>query len=129
MTAAPKERTIGLVQFLVIIAVAVVVFLAWDFGHRMLDTMHLAQLDTQAGQQLSQLEEINQQLQQRKKDVSTDTFVEDYARENWKWTRPGETLFVPVATPVPPVPSAPVAAPPPPSKPWLQELLDKIFGP
>ncbi len=130
MTASPKERTIGLAQFLLIIAVVLFIFLAWDFGRRMLDTMQLAQRDAQAGQQLQQLEQTHADLAQQKKDVSTDTFAEDYAREKWHWTREGETLFVPLATPVPtPTPVPTVQPPAPPPKSFWQELLDKLYGP
>ncbi len=128
MNAPPKERTIGLAQFLAIIVVAVLVFLAWDFGRRVLDTVDLAQQDSQATIQLQNLEQINAQLAQTKADVTTSAYAERYARENWHWTREGETLFVPLATPVPtPTPVPTVVPPTPAPKPFWQEFLNWLY--
>jgi hypothetical protein len=130
MTAPPKERAIGLVQFLAIIAVAVVIFIAWDFGQRVLQTMRLAELDAQAGQELHAQEKIHADLQKLKDYVGTDAYVEQYAREKWHWQGSNETLFVPIATPVPtPTPVPTVVPPTPAPKSFWQDLLDKIYGP
>ncbi len=128
MTLPPKERTIGLAQFLAIIIVAVLVFLAWDFGRRVLDAMTLAEQDLAAGQQVERLEQIHAQLVQTKTDVSTNVYAERYARENWHWTREGETLFVPLATPAPtPTPIPTIAPPAPGPKPFWRQLLDWLY--
>lgn len=130
MTSSPKERTIGLAQFLAIIIAVVLVFVAWDFGRRVLDTMALAEKDTRAGQQMQNLEQIHTQLVQTKSDVTTDAFAERYARENWHWTREGETLFVPLATPVAtPTPVPTVASPASDPKPFWGEFLDRLYEP
>ncbi len=128
MTTSPKERTIGLAQFLAIIIVAVLVFLAWDFGRRVVDMMNLADQDSRAGQQVENLEEIHARLVQTKTDVSTSAYAERYARENWHWTREGETLFVPLATPAPTRTPIPTVAPPAPEpKPFWREFLDWLY--
>ncbi len=128
MMAPPKERTIGLAQFLAIIIVVVLVFLAWDFGRRVVEMMNLADDDARAGQQVENLEQIHTGLVQTKTDVSTDAYAERYARENWHWTREGETLFVPLATPAAtPTPVPTVAPPAPVSKPFWREFLDWLY--
>ncbi len=128
MTAPPKERTIGLAQFLAIIIVVVLLFLAWDFGRRVVEMMNLADEDARAGQQVENLEALHARLVQTKSDVSTDAYAERYARENWHWTREGETLFVPLATPAPtPTPIPTVAPPAPDSRPFWREFLDWLY--
>ncbi len=128
MTPPHKERTIGLAQFIAIIAAAVLVFLAWDFGRRVWVTMDLASRDARAGDQVQNLEKIHAQLEQTKAEVSTDAFVERYARENWHWTRDGETLFVPLATPVPTPTPVPIVAPPATeSRPIWRQIIDWLY--
>ncbi len=129
-----KEHTIGLAQFLTISAVALVVFIGWDFGHRVLATMDLLQQDSQAEARLESATQINQQLHQLQNRVTTDAWVEWYARNKWHWTRPDEVLVVPiapVASPQPAAPPPPVPTPPP--KTWWQQLvdpvIDAVFGP
>lgn len=129
--SAKKERSLGFVQLLAIIVIAVAVFLAWDFGRRLLETMTLSQGDATADQQLREEEQVHAQLTQLKQDVSTDDWVERYVRSKWHWTRDNETIFVPVATPAAaatPAPTHPTAPPPPPKAFW-EDWLETLFGP
>ncbi len=131
---ATREHSFGLVQFLAISAIAVVVFIAWDFGHRVAETMSLVQSDAQAEQRLKAAQEVNAQLKDLKGRVTTDVYAEQYARNKLHWTRPDETLFVSIATPVPQQAAPPPqAAPAPPARPawreWLDLLINALFGP
>jgi cell division protein FtsB len=131
VSTSNKERSLGFVQLLAIIVIAVAVFLAWDFGRRLLDTMKLAQADAAAEQQLRQEEQTNSELTQLKQDVSTDDWVERYVRSKWHWTKDNETIFVPEVTPVPeaiPTPARPPAPTPPPKAFW-EYWLEALFGP
>ncbi len=131
----PRERTIGPGQFLIIIVVGAIVILGWDLGHRILATMDLLQQDSQADSRLHVLEQQNQDLTQLKNQVGSDAWVEGRVRNEWHWTRDGETIFVPAATPVAAPSPAPASASPPPlpAKPgwqqWLDSLINAIFGP
>ncbi len=132
--AAIKERSIGLPQFLMIIAVAVVVFLGWDFGRRVLDTMDLLQRDAQAQVRLDAATQVNSQLKDVKGQVMTDDWVERYARNKWHWDREGEVVVVPIGPSAGAAKPAPAPTPPPPpAKPgwqqWLDSLINAIFGP
>ncbi len=130
MASSSKERSIGLVQFLAIIAVVVGVFIAWDFGRRVLDGMRLAELDARADQELRMEQQTHDNLQQLQSYVQTDAYAEQYAREKWHWQGENETEFIPIATPVPTATPRPKAVPPTPApKSFWQELLDKIYGP
>jgi hypothetical protein len=131
MASSSKERHLGFAQFLAIIVAAVVIFLAWDFGRRVVETMQLAQADTAADLRLRQEEQTHAQLTQLKTDISTDDWAERYARLKWHWTRDNETIFVAAATPVPapsPAPAVPAAVPPAP-KPFWENWLEALFGP
>jgi hypothetical protein len=131
VTTPNKERSLGFVQLLAIIVVAVALFFAWDFGQRLFETMQLAQDDASADLQLRAEEQTNAQLTQLKQDVSTDDWIERYVRSKWHWTRANETIFVPAATPVPvatPTPARPTAPPPPPKAFW-EYWLEALFGP
>ena len=57
------------------------------------------------------VQDTNAQLKTLKSRVTTDYYIEQYARNKLHWTRPDETLFVSIATPVPSgaAPSAPAA--------------------
>ncbi len=130
MAASPKERSIGLVQFLAIIAAIVFVFLTWDFGRLVLNTKDLAEQDARASQQLLKLEQDHARLEQIKQDVASDAYAERIARETWHWTRENETLFVPLATPAAtPVTPAEAAPPTPAPKPFWQDWLDRLYEP
>ncbi len=132
--AAPKERSIGFAQFLAIIGVAVIVFLGWDFGRRVLTTMNLLDQDAQASVKLQQLEQQNADLTELKSQVTTDAWVERQVRRQWHWVRENEVPFVPIATPVPtPELASPPTTAAPPAKPawqqWLDSLTNALFGP
>src|SRR5262245_35179818 len=123
-----RERTFGISQFITIIVVAVALFLAWDFGRRILDTIQLVQAAQQAATDLQTAQRVNVQLKQLKNDVTTDEWVIKKSRIDLHYARDNETVFVPAATPVPPVPPPP-AIPAPPPRPWWQDWLEAIFGP
>jgi cell division protein DivIC len=130
MSLSTKDRGLGLPQFVLIIILGVGVFLAWDFGRHVFETIQLSQADARADLQLRQAQDTNGKLIALKSDVETDDWVEKYARTNWHWTRENETIFVPAATPVStPAPARAAAPAPPPPKPFWEEWLDALFGP
>ncbi len=130
---APKERSIGLMQFLTISAVFLFGFIGWDFGHRVLSTVDLLQQDAQAQVRLANATRINQQLKDLQTLIRSDSWIEQYVRIKWHWERDGDTMFVPISTPAAPQNTPPPAPPPAPVKPgwrqWLDNLINAIFGP
>jgi cell division protein FtsB len=130
MSAPTRERNIGVVQFLAIIVVAVAVFLAWDFGRRILDTLRLIETENQVERQLRQAQDANAKLKDLKTYVQTDEMVEKTARNELHWTRPNEKIGVPIATPVAtPQPAVVIPPPAPPlPRPFWEDWLDAIFG-
>lgn len=121
-------KTLGLAQFIVILVVAIGLILAWDFGRRILETVQLVQAAQAADQQLLQAQQVNAELKQLKKDVTTDEWVMKKARADLHYARPNETLFIPAATPAAPSAPAPTPAVAPPTRSFWQDILEALFG-
>jgi len=122
-------KSLGLSQFVVIIAIAVALILSWDFSRRILETIQLAQQVQAAERELAQATVVNAKLKQLKQDVTKDEWVEKTARARLHYAQDDETLFIPAATPPAPVAPAPIVLPPPPTRSIWQDILQALFGP
>ena len=122
-------KTLGLVQIVVLVFVASLVILTWDFGRRIVENVQLVQAGQAADVELARVERENAQLLELKRDVITDAWVERIARTMLHYTREWETLFVPIHRTAPVAPPAPVVAVSPPTHPIWQDWLQAIFGP
>ncbi|MBI4675087.1 MAG: septum formation initiator family protein [Chloroflexi bacterium] len=122
-------KTLGLSQFIVIIAIAVALILSWDFSRRILETVQLVQQVQAADRELAQAEAVNAKLRELKQDVTNDEWVEKTARARLHYSKDGETLFIPAATPVAPAAPAPVVVTSPPQRTFWQDILEALFGP
>lgn len=122
-------KTLGLSQFIVIIAIAVALILSWDFSRRILDSIQLVQQVQAAERELAQAEAVNVKLKQLKQDITQDEWVEKTARTRLHYAQDGETLFIPAATPPAPAALAPVVVPLPPTRTLWQDILEALFGP
>lgn len=122
-------KSLGLIQIFVLLVVATLFIMTWDFGRRILENVQLVQAAQAADQELAQVQQANTQLVQLKKDVTTDDWVIKKARVDLHYARANETLFIPAATPPPNSVQAPVVAPAaPPEHPIWQDWLEMIFG-
>lgn len=122
-------KTLGLVQITVLLFVATLFILTWDFGRRIVENVQLIQATQAADVELARVERENAQLQELKRDVITDAWVERIARTMLHYTREWETLFVPIHRVTANAPPAPVTAAPLPRRPVWQDWLEAIFGP
>jgi cell division protein FtsB len=122
-------RSLSLSQFAIIITIAVALIFSWDFGRRILETVQLLQAVQAADQRLAQVEAINAKLETLKSDVTQDAWVEKQARIRLHYTKDGETVFVPVATPPAPPAPAPLVVESPPERTLWQDILEALFGP
>jgi cell division protein FtsB len=124
-------RNLSVSQFFIIIIIAVALIFAWDFGRRIVETVQMVQTLQAADRQLTQLEEAKAKLLTLKQDVTRDDWVEKQARARLHYTKEGETVFIPAATP--PAPAAPasvIAVPVPvPERTIWDDLLEALFGP
>lgn len=121
-------KTLGLAQIIILLVVATLFIMTWDFGRRLLDNVALVQAAQAADLELERVERENELLKQLKRDVITDAWVERIARTMLHYTREWETLFIPIHRPPPPAAPAPVIVTAPPTRPFWQDFLQALFG-
>lgn len=136
-----KDRSLNLPSIILIIAVVLALFFAWDAWTRVLGNLQLTAEDAWLDQQLARAETENKKLVELKTAVQADTWVEKFARTVLHYARPDETLVLPrssapaaaitAPTIVPtPIPSGlDSASAPPQTKSFWIDLLDWLFGP
>ncbi len=125
-------KSLSLTQFIVIIVIAMTLIFAWDFGRRILETVQLVRTLQLADQRLTQVEAANAQLLTLKQDVTSDEWLEKQARVRLRYTKEGETVFIPVAAlPASAVtaPAAPAVNLSPPERTIWDDLVEALFGP
>jgi cell division protein FtsB len=138
MTTIKLKRTrtppVSLAHLVAILIVAFSVFLIVDFGIRAANLFQAHQRAAAVDMQLTQQMQLREKLQQRLEYVQSDAYVEEVARTQLKWSRPGETVVVIVSPP--PAESAvpdsgPQPAPAPVSDPssWLNWWFLFFDGP
>lgn len=120
---------IGLVRPLAISAL-VLLLLVIAFGWILADTQRIIQQDAIAAQQLEQEKNYNATLVARQTEVTTDEYIESYARKHFKYSRQDETLYYPKNTPVPTPTPTPTSTPTPPlNSSFLEKLVEFFYGP
>jgi len=87
------------------------VFFVLAFGGRALEGYRLHRYNATLRAEIRALEEQQDRLRERLEYVQTSEYVEKVAREQYKWTKDGETLVIPIlkqdpAAAVSPTPSA-----------------------
>ena len=109
-------------QWLLIPAVTLALFLIWDFTQRTATLAHLTEMGQQKQQQLAHAQATRIALGEEKKDAQSDERVKKIAR-GWGWVEPGDTLVrtPPTPTAIPVSQTRPVA---PPEKSWLDAFLE-----
>ncbi len=90
-------------QFVFIVLLVLAIYLAIDFSQRISTSMQLAALEKQYAAERLRLEQINRDLNEKKKQVNTAAFVEKYVRENWHWVTDTDTLVLTSAAPADPL--------------------------
>ncbi|MCX7838903.1 MAG: hypothetical protein N2559_05545 [Anaerolineae bacterium] len=117
------------IQTIALFLIIVAAFFLWDFSQRILINLQLWQLEKTYEQQVREEEMRNTELRQLRDYVATDEFVNDYARRNWRWALPNDTVVIPQITPVPTPTPRPTTPTPIPTKTLQQQLFDFFFGP
>ncbi len=77
------------------------VFFALAFGGKALEGYRLQRHNAQIEAQVTALQAETSELNSRLQHVQTDAYVQEVAREQYKWTESGETLIVPQYRPQP----------------------------
>ena len=112
-----------LTHFIAIIVITIALFLAVDFARRTAATYNIKNEAVRTAEEVSAAQARHQALQRRLRYVQSDAYVEEIARTQLKWVRPGEIAVVVMATPQPtPLPAAQAESTPadipPPQSPW-----------
>jgi cell division protein FtsB len=92
-----------------VIGIVVLVLLIWDFNDRMAQLHRLTSEKDLVGAQTTQLVQTNAHLETQIAYATSETAVEEWAREDQRMEKPGDIPVVPLA----PVNSTPVPTPTP----------------
>lgn len=115
-------------RLLRILAIALLLFVGWDFAQRLMLTVRLRQAEEMYDRQIVSAQTTRTALIDQKNLAQTDAFIEAKVRREKHYVRDGETLVIVQATPVAPRPPAPLTVPAP-SDNWLQTLFNVFFAP
>jgi cell division protein FtsB len=115
-------------QLLGIFALAVALFVAWDFSQRVGTLARLRQSEEVLNRRVAAAEATHTALVAQKKRVQGNAAVEEFVRRNWHWARDGDTVVIPQITPAPTPTPAPLSSSSQQTS-WWQGVLDFLFGP
>jgi cell division protein FtsB len=107
-TQSKKKRApqFSLTNFIIVILVTIALFLIVDFGCRAATNYRINNESQRLRDGVADLRARHEMLRKRLEYVQGDAYVEEIARTQLKWTRPGETVVVvvtPAGTPPDPV--------------------------
>jgi hypothetical protein len=93
-----RERRLPLppTDIVTVLVCTAAVFFFLAFGGKALESYRLQRHNAMLLSEIAALEEQKQQLETRLKYVQSPEYVEEVAREQYKWTKPGEKLIVPI---------------------------------
>jgi len=86
-------------QFLAIVVLSIFIFLGVDLGRRVAANYRVQREAEQLSQQVESARQYQAELLARRSYVASDLYVEEVARGELKWAKPGETVMVVLATP------------------------------
>ncbi len=112
--ARPKSRwLITGVQAVAIVVLTIVVFLIVDFGRRTATGYYVSQAEKQLQVDIKTQLQLKKELEERREYISTDAYVEQWAREEGQMVHPGDRPIILVTPDTPStIPSAVPAATP-----------------
>jgi cell division protein FtsB len=86
-------------QFIAIVVITISFFLVVDFARRTASIYRIKSEEIRLEEEVAAVRAQRQDLQDRLNYVQSDAYVEEIARTQLKWARPGETVVVVMATP------------------------------
>ncbi len=92
-----KQKTvikIPIAQFVAIVALTISVFLIVDFGRKAAASYRVQREADQLEQEVAAAERYQAKLLAQRTYVASDLYVEEVARKDLKWTKPGETVVM-----------------------------------
>jgi len=85
---------------IVIFAVSMVILLTVDFGQRAARGYQVRRAEEKLSVQVEALTKAHDALLARLDYVQSDAYIEEVARNELKWSKPGETVVIILATPL-----------------------------
>jgi hypothetical protein len=104
MAIAKKRSSVSAIQFVALIVATIALSLVVDFGRKVALYRHLQLEEARLDQGIEYEENRRDYLEWLREYIQTDSFVESWARREWKMVKAGETSVVPVLTGAPVVP-------------------------
>lgn len=122
-----KKQKTPIAQFVAIIALSISIFLIVDLGRRAAANYRIQREADRLSAEVEVAHQRQARLLARRTYVASDLYVEEVARQELKWAKPGETVIVVLPTPEAAIPHqqpAPLAEPEPlidtPAQAWWQ---------
>ena len=114
-----RERRLPLppTDIVTVLVCTAAVFFVLAFGGKALESYRLQRHNATLRSEIAALEEQKEQLEARLEYVKSPEYVEEVAREQYRWAKPGEKLMIPIfqRTPV-------VAVTPTPDQPTIEPV-------
>jgi len=88
-----------LAQFVAILALTISIFLIVDLGRRAAANYRIQREAERLGQEVKAARQYQDNLLAQRTYAASDLYVEEVARKELKWVRPGETVVVVMPTP------------------------------
>ncbi|MCR4408391.1 MAG: septum formation initiator family protein [Anaerolineae bacterium] len=101
----------SLIQFLTIIAITLTLSLIVDFGRKATANYRIQQEEARLSKEIAILEARQEELKRWKAIVQSDTFVEQWARQEMHLVRAGETAVMPLIPQRPQIAQSPEVSP------------------
>ncbi len=119
-TRRKKKLDFPITQFIIVVAASLALFMLLGFTRRAARSYRVQQQKARLQAEYAALQQEHSQLVKRYQEVQTDAYVEQVARRELRWSRPGEKVVVIIAPPKAgaiatageSIPGAPTDAPP-----------------
>ena len=102
MSSATKKRKqleLPIAHFIAVIVLSISLFLIIDFGRRAATGYRVRREEDRLRSQVEAANTTQEALLTRRDFVATDAYVEEIARNELKWSKPGEVVVVIMPTP------------------------------
>jgi cell division protein FtsB len=119
MSKTTRHRTVPFTQIVTIVVATMAISMIVDFGRKATANYRVRREETRLEQEIAAERAQHEALLARREYVQMDEYIEQVAREELKWVKPGEIVVVPVPINRKPLPTP--ETPPAPTKPLQRE--------
>ncbi len=105
MSKAKRQRTVPFTQIITIVVATMAISMIVDFGRKATANYRIQREEIGLEQEITAERAKHEALLAHREYVQTDEYVEQVAREEFKWVRPGEIVIVPIPITRKPLPT------------------------